>query len=57
MCIYNMYIYIYIYITACQLFLRLIHQHSRIPLTQHPWEWTSARLSNILDYQTVPIPT
>ena len=28
-------------------------KYSRIPLIWHPWDWTGARISNILEYQTV----
>jgi len=29
----------------------------RIPLIQHPWDQTGAGLSNVLDYQTIPVLT
>jgi hypothetical protein len=29
----------------------LINTHSRIPLNEHPQDWTSARLSNIPGHQ------
>jgi len=32
---------------------KIVCYYGRIPLIQHPWDWTGARLSNILDYQTV----
>jgi len=31
---------------------KIVCYYGRIPLIQHPWDWTGARLSNILDYQT-----
>jgi hypothetical protein len=31
--------------------------YNRIPLIQHPQDWKGAKLSNILDYQTVPMLT
>jgi len=32
---------------------KIICYYGTVPLIQHPWDWTGARLSNILDYQTV----
>jgi hypothetical protein len=33
------------------------NKYSKIPLIQHPQDQRGAKLSNILDYQTVPICT
>jgi len=30
-------------------------KYSKIPLIHLAWQWTGAELSNILDYQTVPM--
>ena len=43
--------------TDCYLFPSDVSTYSRIPLIQHSWFWTGAILSNIPDYETVPILT